>query len=192
MIVGYCRVSTDDQSLDIQIAALKEAGCERLFEEKVSGANVTDRLQLKAALDFVREGDTFVVTKIDRLARSVVDLMGINELLEKKAVALRILNMGLDTKTPTGKLMLGVLGSVAEFERNMIRERQKEGIAAAKAKGVYTGGKQQIDRNAVWRLLDAGTSKAAIARELDCAEMTIYRVIKEGRPGLGDEGAALL
>jgi len=182
MIVGYCRVSTEDQSLDVQREALKAAGCERIYEEKVSGANVTDRRELQAALDFVREGDAFVVTKIDRLARSVVDLMGINELLEKKLVALRILNMGLDTKTSTGKLMLGVLGSVAEFERNMIKERQREGIAAAKAAGKYTGGKPQVDRAEVWRMLDEGMSKAAIARQLDCAEMTIYRVIREGRP----------
>lgn len=183
MIVGYCRVSTDDQSLDVQREALTDAGCERLFEEKRSGKNVAERTQMQAALDFVREGDTLVVTKIDRLARSVRDLMDIHAAITAKGVALRILNMGLDTTTPTGKLMLGVLGSVAEFEREMILERQREGIAAAKAAGKYTGSARQIDRAAVWNMLDEGESKAEIARRLDCSEMSVYRVIREGRPG---------
>ena len=180
---GYARVSSDDQSLDVQREALRAAGCDMIREEKRSGASQEGRDELALLLEFIRDGDVLVVTKLDRLARSIRDVMDIHGRLRAKGATLRILNMGLDTTTPTGKLMLGVLGSVAEFEREMIQERQREGIEAAKARGVYTGSKQQIDRREVWRLLDEGVSKAETARRLGCTEMSIYRIIKGGRPG---------
>ena len=129
MIVGYARTSTVEQvaGFEAQLQTLKEAGCDKLFQEQVS--SVGKRAQLEAALEFVREGDVLVVTKLDRLARSVADLLGITEQLERKKVGLRILNLGMDTHTPTGKLMLTLLGGVAQFEREMMLERQREGIA---------------------------------------------------------------
>ena len=131
MIVGYARTSTVDQvaGFEAQVKELSAAGCEKIFQEQVS--SVTVRLQLQSALEFVRDGDVFVVTKLDRLARSVTDLMAILQALERKGVAVRILNLGMDTQTPTGKLMLTVLGGVAQFEREMMLERQREGIAKA-------------------------------------------------------------
>lgn len=118
---------------------MQKAGCEKLFKEQTSTRS--DRPQLRAALEFVRDGDVFVVTRLDRLARSVADLMGIIDGLEQKQVGLRILNWGMDTQTPTGRLMLTVLGGVAQFEREVMLERQREGIAKAKAAGKYKGRK---------------------------------------------------
>lgn len=180
---GYARVSTKDQDLTVQREALVNAGCDMIREEKRSGASQEGRDELALLLEFIRAGDTLVVTKIDRLARSVSDLMKIHDQIVAKGAALRILNMGLDTQTPTGKLMLGVLGSVAEFERDLILERQREGIEKAKAEGAYKGGKRQVDRAEVWRLLDENVTKAEIARRMGITEMTVYRVLKEGRPG---------
>lgn len=181
---GYARVSSDDQSLDVQRAALKAAGCEMIREEKVSGASREGRDELAILMEFLREGDQLVVCKLDRLARNTVDMLTIITELGRRGVGVKSLaEPWADTTTAAGKFMLTCMAGVAEFERDRIKERQKEGIAAAKAKGVYTGGKQQIDRLAVWRMLDAGESKAEIARQLDCSEMSVYRVIKEGRPG---------
>lgn len=141
MIVGYARTSTVDQvaGFEAQVKELAAAGCEKVFQEQVS--SVTVRLQLQSALEFIREGDVFVVTKLDRLARSITDLMAILQALGRKGVAVRILNLDMDTQTPTGKLMLTVLGGVAQFEREMMIERQREGIAKAKSAGKYKGRK---------------------------------------------------
>lgn len=181
---GYARVSSDDQSLDLQRASLKAAGCEMIREEKVSGASREGRDELAVLLEFIRKGDTLIVCKLDRLARNTVDMLTIITDLGERGVAFKSLaEPWADTTSPAGKLMLTVMAGVAEFERGRIKERQREGIEAAKAKGVYTGGKQQVDRVAVWRMLDQDVSKAEIARQLDCSEMSVYRVIKEGRPG---------
>ena len=141
MLIGYARTSTMEQiaGLEAQRESLRANGCERLYEERTSSVAV--REALRAALDYAREGDTLVVTKLDRLARSVRHLGEIVEELEGKGVALRILDLGLDTSTATGKLMLNVLGSVAQFEREMMLERQKESIAKAKDDGRYKGRK---------------------------------------------------
>ena len=136
--IGYARVSSVGQNLDIQTEQLSEAGCERLFTEKVSGATA-QRPQLKALRSFVREGDVVVCCKLDRLARSLQDLLIISSEFESAGVRLRILNMGLDTSTPHGKLMLQMLGSVAEFENSLRRERQLEGIAKAKENNIKFG-----------------------------------------------------
>src|SRR6478672_7512755 len=122
MIIAYARTSTIEQKagFEAQLKEVRAAGCEKFFQEQVS--SVSERVQLKAALEFAREGDTFVVTRIDRLARSIIDLMTIIQALERKHVAVRILNLGMDTGTPTGKLILTMLGGVAEFERTVMLE----------------------------------------------------------------------
>jgi len=137
------------------------------------------RLQLQSALEFVRDGDVFVVTKLDRLARSVADLMAILQALERKRVAVRILNLGMDTQTPTGKLMVRVLGGVAQFEREVMLERQREGIAKAKSAGKYKGRKPIApDRHQhVLRLAAEGATKISIARQLGIGEATVYRIL---------------
>jgi DNA invertase Pin-like site-specific DNA recombinase len=139
MKIGYARTSTLEQEagLEAQIRDLKAAGCEKLFHEQASSA--ATRAKLEAALDYLREGDTLVVTKLDRLARSVLHLGEVVAAIERKGAQLRILTMGLDTATATGRLMLNVIGSVAQFEREMMLERQREGIAKAKAEGKYRG-----------------------------------------------------
>src|SRR5271165_7384271 len=172
MIVGYARTSTVDQiaGFEAQSKELLAAGCEKIFQEQVS--SVTVRLQLQSALEFVRDGDVFVVTKLDRLARSVADLMAILQALERKRVAVRILNLGMDTQTPTGKLMLTVLGGVAQFEREMMLERQREGIPKAKSAGKYKGRKPIAPerRQHVLRLAAEGATKISIARQLGIGE----------------------
>lgn len=179
MIVGYARTSTVEQEAGFaaQIRDLQQQGCERIFQEQVS--SVAKRAQLETALDFVREGDTFVVTKIDRLARSTRNLLDIVERLNAKSVTLRILAMNLDTSTPTGKLMLGVLGSVAQFEREMMLERQREGIAKAMTAGKYKGRKptamNQADRIRELRAEDL--SMARIAKQLGIGVASVHRVL---------------
>lgn len=179
MIIGYARTSTVEQMAGFaaQLEELKVAGCEKLFSEQVS--SVSNRAQLENALDFVREGDVFVVTKLDRLARSITDLMKIIAKLDSKLVGLRILNLGMDTETPTGKLMLTVLGAVAQFEREMMLERQREGVIKAKAAGKYKG-RKPIDKERhkkVLELASEGITKANIARQLSIGEATIYRIL---------------
>jgi DNA invertase Pin-like site-specific DNA recombinase len=122
MIVGYARTSTIEQvaGFEAQVKELKAVGCEKIFREQVSSATL--RIQLQAALEFLREGDVLATTKLDRLARSVADLMVIIQVLEEKQVGLRVLNLGMDTQTPTGRLMLTVLGGIAQFEREMMLE----------------------------------------------------------------------
>ncbi|QYZ68833.1 recombinase family protein [Neotabrizicola shimadae] len=181
MLIGYARTSTLDQiaGLLAQKEALTGIGCEKLFEEQTS--SVGTRSALQAALEFVREGDTLMVTKLDRLARSVRHLGEIVEALERKGVGLRVLDLGLDTANATGKLMLNVLGAVAQFEREMMLERQREGIAKAKADGKYRGRKPtaQFKRAEVLCLLAAGTPKREIARVTGISERSVYRVLSE-------------
>jgi DNA invertase Pin-like site-specific DNA recombinase len=183
MIIGYARTSTADQmaGFEAQIIELQTIGCEKVFQEQVS--SVGNRVQLDAALEFVREGDVLVVTKLDRLARTVRDLMTIIHRLERKQVGLRILNLGMDTQTPTGKLMLTVLGGIAQFEREMMLERQREGVAKAKAEGKYTS-RKPIDatrRASIIRLDIEGLTKAEIANQVGVGEATVYRVLAKAR-----------
>ena len=181
MIVGYARTSTADQiaGFDAQIQELKAAGCQKMFQEQVS--SVGKRAQLEAVLEYVREGDVLVVTKLDRLARSMADLMVMIQTLDHTAVGLRVLNLGMDTHTPTGKLMLTMLGGVAQFEREMMLERQREGVARAKAAGKYKGRKPIApeQRAEVVRLAGLGLTKAGIARKLGLGEASVYRILAE-------------
>jgi DNA invertase Pin-like site-specific DNA recombinase len=183
MLVGYARTSTLEQEagLEAQIRALTALGCERLFQEQVS--SVGQRRALLGAIEFCRDGDTLVVTKLDRLARSVTHLGNILSELEAKGVALRIENLGVDTSTPTGKLMLNVLGGVAQFEREMMLERQREGIARAKAEGAYKGRKPTARAKAseIKALAAEGLSMAAIAARLGIGKGSVHRALSEGR-----------
>lgn len=178
MVIGYARTSTLEQVAGFE-AQLRDLGkAERIYQEQVS--SVAERAQLHAALEFVREGDIFVVTKLDRLARSMSDLMSIWETLKRKKVELRILNLGIDTNTPTGKLMIQLLGAIAEFEREIMLERQREGIARAKANGKYKGRKPiALDkRGKVIELNTNGVSKVEIAKQVGIGEATVYRILK--------------
>lgn len=177
--VGYARTSTLDQvaGYESQLSDLEGVGCSKLFKEQVSA--VGSRPALAACLDYLREGDTLVVTKLDRLARSVMHLGEIVAALTAKGAALRVLNIGLDTSTPTGKLLLNMLGSVAEFERDMMLERQREGIAKAKADGRYKGRAPTARRKAdqIRELAAAGQTRAAIAERLGVSERSVYRAL---------------
>lgn len=179
MIIGYARTSTLEQlaGFDAQLRDLKAAGCEKVFSEQVS--SIAQRAQLEAAIDFAREGDVLVVTKLDRLARSMLDLMNIKARLDAKGIELRILAMSLDTSTPTGKLMMNVLGSVAQFEREMMLERQKEGIAKAKAEGKYKGrAPTAMAKSAeILELKASGLGATAIARQLGVSVRSVYRAL---------------
>jgi DNA invertase Pin-like site-specific DNA recombinase len=176
-IIGYARVSSVGQSLEIQLEALKGAGCTKVFSEKKSGRKASDREQLALALDFIREGDVLVVTRLDRLARSVIDLHQIIEKVTEKGAAFRVLQQsGIDTSTSTGKLTLAILAAVAEFEADIRSERQRDGIEAAKAKGVYRGRPATIDAQAIQSALTGGESPAALAKRLGVARSTVYRL----------------
>ena len=176
MLVGYGRVSSVGQSLDIQHEALIQAGCEKVFAEKVSGSSTNDRDQLALALDFVRENDTLIVTRLDRLARSVGDLHRIIEKLTSKGVAFRCINQsGIDTDTSSGRLMLSVIGAVACFENDIRRERQLEGVAKAKLRGAYRGRPPSIRPQDVRELRDQGLGATEIARRLGIGRASVYR-----------------
>jgi len=181
MLIGYARTSTLEQEagFEAQVRDLKALGCEKLFQEQVS--SVGERKALAAALEFAREGDTIVVTKLDRLARSVTHLGAIITGLEAKGVALRIENLGVDTSTPTGKLMMNVLGGVAQFEREMMLERQREGIAKAKAEGAYKGRKPtaRAKTDQIKALAAEGLSMAAIAAKLGIGKGSVHRVLSD-------------
>lgn len=180
-IIGYARTSTVDQKagLGAQLRDLQKAECTKIFSEELSSVAV-NRPELARALEYLREGDTLIVTKPDRLARSVADLMQITKVLKAKGVALRILSMQLDTSTPTGKLMLTILGGIAEFERELMLERQREGIAKAKAEGKYKGRAPTAMRqaNEVKRLKAEGKTADAIAAELGIGRASVFRAMK--------------
>jgi len=177
VIVGYARVSTSDQSLDVQGDALRAAGAEKIFAEKLSGTT-SNRPQLKAAVEFCREGDTFIVTRLDRFARSSVDLHNVVAALVAKGVAFRCTEQsGVDTGTSSGKLMLGMLGAVAEFETAIRRERQMEGIARAKRAGIYKGRKPTIRHDEVVQLYREGKGATEIAAQLGIGRASVYRII---------------
>ena len=183
MQVGYARSSTVDQEagFQAQIRALEAVGCDKVFSEKVS--SVAQREQLEAALDFVRDGDTLVVTKLDRLARSVAHLVAIEEQLEAKGVALKVLEQAIDTSTSSGRLMFNMLGAIAQFERELMLERQREGIAKAKAEGKYKGRAPTARAKApqVLRLHGEGVGPTQIAKRLGIGRASVYRILETNR-----------
>jgi DNA invertase Pin-like site-specific DNA recombinase len=177
-IIGYARVSTTDQDLAIQINALKTAGCEVIRSEKRSGTTTEGRDELRTILDFMRQGDVLMVTRIDRLARSIGDLQDIVRALKAKGATLKATEQPIDTSTAAGKCFLDMLGVFAEFETNLRRERQLEGIAKAKAAGVYKGRKPSIDRDAVAQLRAEGLGPSAIAAKLGIGRASVYRAFE--------------
>ncbi len=181
-LIGYCRVSSTDQNPTAQREALHAAGCERIFEEYKSGAKRDGRQQLQEALEFVREGDTLVLTRLDRMARSLKDLLELATYLRERGVNLQCLFQPIDTSTPEGRLFYAMLGAFAEFELELRRERQKEGIASAKAKGKYLGGGiRKITKDMVLEALDAGAcGPSEVARRLGCNKATVYRAYPDG------------
>lgn len=176
-LLGYARVSTDEQSLDIQREALRKAGCEIIREETASGSSRNGRTQLETLLAFVREGDVVVVTRIDRLARSMRDLQNIVFEILNKGADLRATEQPIDTCTAAGKAFLDMLGVFAEFELNLRGERQREGIARAKAAGKYKGRKRRATAGQVRSLKEAGLGPSAIAKQLGCARASVYRAL---------------
>lgn len=179
MIVGYARVSTTGQHLENQIEQLENHGCEKIFKEKISGVK-ENRPELVSMLDFVREGDAVVCCKLDRIARSTKHLLEVVEKFELKGVAFKVLNINLDTGTPTGKLMLTMLAGIAQFEREMMLERQAEGIARAKREGKFKGRPSVIKYHAdqIHEMVSKGISKAQIARELNIGVASVYRALQ--------------
>ena len=175
---GYARVSSVSQNLEVQQEALKAAGCEIIRSEKVSGTSTQGRDELKNLLQFLREGDELVVTRIDRLGRSVLDLQTIVKDLQERGVSLKATEQPIDTSTPVGKCFLDMLSVFSEFETSLRRERQAEGIAKAKEKGVYKGRKPTVDVDAVRRLKAEGKGATEIAKELKIGRASVYRVLE--------------
>ena len=183
MLIGYARTSSLSQvaGLEAQQRDLRAAGCDKIFAEQVS--SISQREQLEMALDYVREGDTFTVTKLDRLARSVGDLLNIVARLEAKNVSLRVLAMSgtqpLDTGTATGRLMFAVIGAVGQAEREAMLERQRDGIARAKGEGRYKGRVPTVRRQAaeIIRLKELGVGPSEIAGQLGIGRASVYRVL---------------
>lgn len=176
---GYARVSTADQDLTVQEEALKAAGCEVIRSEKVSGTSTSGRAELANLLEFIRKGDVLVVTRIDRLARSIGDLQDIMRALKARGASLRATEQPIDTSTAAGKCFLDMLGVFAEFETNLRRERQMEGIAKAKAAGVYKGRRPTIDPAEVLRLKKEGLGSSRIAKQLKIGRASVYRVLAD-------------
>jgi len=181
MKIGYARTSTLEQvaGFDAQIVELQNLGCEKVFQEQVS--SVAERTALDAAIDYARDGDTLIVTKLDRLARSISHLWAIIETLEEKGVGLRILDLGVDTRSATGKLILTLLGGINQFEREMMLERQREGIAKAKADGKYKGRAPTARAKAdeITAMKASGKGATVIAKELGIGRTSVYRILEE-------------
>jgi len=179
MKIGYARVSSTGQNETAQVELLTKNGAERIFVDKASGTNRTNRPKLAEALAFVREGDTLIVTRLDRLARSVPDLHAIAKELHAKNVDLIATEQKIDTTTPTGRLMFNMLGAIAEFENDLRRERQAEGIAKAKAEGRYSGRPRSINTNIILEAKRAGERTSHIAERMKISRSSVYRCLSD-------------
>lgn len=175
-LYGYARVSTSDQDLTLQERTLRSAGCDVIRAEKATGTSRAGRVELELLLEFLRSGDTLVVTRVDRLARSIKDLQDIVYTLKERGIALKATEQPIDTHSAAGKAFLDMLGVFAEFETNMRSERQRDGIAAAKARGVYRGRKRSIDTTEIQRLrVEEKLGATEIARRLGIGRASVYR-----------------
>ncbi|UQZ91364.1 transposon DNA-invertase (plasmid) [Deltaproteobacteria bacterium Smac51] len=187
MLIGYARVSTDDQNLHLQLDALNAAGCDRIFEDRVSGA-ASDRRGLKEALKFIRSGDALVVWRLDRLSRSLKELIEVVTLLEGQGVGLRSIHETLDTSSSSGRLIFHIFGALAEFERNLIRERTRAGLAAARARGRLGGRPPSLGpekrRQAVALYDDRKYTVAQICDMMRISRTTLYKYIHAHRAAL--------
>lgn len=176
--IGYARVSTTDQNLELQESALRAAGCDLIRSEKRSGTTTAGREELRTVLEFIRSGDVLMVTRIDRLARSVGDLQDIVRTVKARGASLRATEQQIDTGTAAGKCFLDMLSVFAEFETNLRKERQMEGIAKAKAEGRYTGRKASIDPETVKAMKAEGMGASAIAKALGIGRASVYRALE--------------
>jgi DNA invertase Pin-like site-specific DNA recombinase len=180
--IGYARVSSYGQKLDVQLDKLKADGCTKIFQEKRSGRDAKNRPELQRCLEYVRDGDALVVCKLDRLARSVIDLHQTAQRLEQQGVGLVVLDQTIDTTTPTGRLTFSLLGAVAEFENDLRKERQLEGIAKAKEQGVQFGPKAKLSDEQVVELratvaANPERTKAEVAEEFGISRASLYRLL---------------
>ena len=178
-LVGYARVSTTDQNYELQIEALKQAGCKKIFSEKISGTTI-DRPELELCLDYLREGDTLLITRIDRLARSLRDLQNLVYDLREKGIELKAIEQPIDTSSAAGKAFLDMLGVFAEFETNLRKERQLEGIAKAKTEGKYKGRKPTAKEKStqILEMTEQGITRQEVANQLGIGEASVYRILK--------------
>lgn len=177
--IGYARVSSADQDLEIQLGRLQAEGCSIIRSEKVSGASREGRAELETIIQFLRPDDELVVARLDRLGRDTRDVLNVIHECEQKGAFVTVLDPHVSTRGEMGQIVLTVLGMVAQMERRFIKERQREGIAKAKQKGIYRGGQRRIDRNEVRRLQEAGKGPTEIATTLGCSRMQIYRIIQD-------------
>ena len=177
-VIGYARANTTDQNVELQENFLRAAGCDVIRSEKRSGTT-TGRDELRTVLDFLRKGDVLTVTRIDRLARSISDLQDIVRAVKAKGASLKAIEQSIDTSTAAGKCFLDMLGVFAEFETNLRRERQLEGIADAKARGVYKGRKRSIDPAKVKQMTADGLGPSAIAKALKIGRASVYRELAD-------------
>ena len=184
MLIGYARVSTVDQNLDLQIDALKKANCEKIYHDKISGARA-DRPGLEKVLELSRAGDTLVIWRFDRLGRSLKDLIQISERLKEREIGLKSLQEGIDTTTSTGQLMFNLFGALAEFEKNLINERSKAGLNAARARGKLGGRPKSLDHNqrqlVVKLYNDRQHSIAEICKMMSISKPTLYSYVSSAQ-----------
>lgn len=182
-LVGYARVSTIDQNYTTQVDALKKAGCKKIFAEKKSGTTKNDREAFSECMEYIREGDTLVVTRVDRLTRSIRDLQNLLHELDDRQIHLKAIEQPVDTASASGKLFLDILGVFAEFETNLRKERQLEGVARAKRDGKYKGRKPtaRVQKNEVIKLTNQGFTRVAVAKKLNIGIASIYRILKSHR-----------
>src|SRR4051812_36547924 len=177
--IGYARVSTADQDLDTQLAKLKAEGCGIIRAEKVSGGSREGRTELATIIEFLRPGDELVVTRLDRLGRDTRDVLNIVHDCDQRQAFVTVLDPHVSTRGEAGRIVLTVLGMVAQMERRFIKDRQRDGIERAKSDGLYRGGKRRLDRDAVTVMDAAGHSPTAIAKTLGCSRMQVYRILGE-------------
>ena len=177
--IGYARVSTTDQDLTVQLKQLKKAGCKVIRSKKITGTTRNGRKELETILDFIRKGDRLVVTKLDRLARDLLDLQLICRTIDEQGASLVVLDQNLDTSTGAGKAFFQMLGVFAEFETNIRKERQAAGIARAKAEGKYKGRKPTVRPEDVNTLFGKGAKVADIAKQLGCSRQAAYRALEK-------------
>lgn len=177
--IGYARVSTLDQDLEIQQQRLVAEGCQIIRCEKVSGASRQGRTELATIIEFLREGDELIVTRLDRLGRDTRDVLNIVHECEQRGAYVTVLEPHVSTKGEMSKVILTVLGMVAQMERRFIKDRQREGIERAKAVKVYRGGKRRLDYSEIQKLYDQGLSAIAIAKQFECSRMQVYRILKD-------------
>ncbi|MGE3876882.1 MAG: recombinase family protein [Parvibaculaceae bacterium] len=177
--IGYARVSTTDQDLDLQVARLKAEGCEIIRSEKASGASREGRSELEAIVAFLRPGDDLIVTRLDRLGRSTRDVLNLVHECDQRSAYLTVLDPHVTTRGEMGRMVLTILGMVAEMERRFIKERQREGIEQAKVRGAYTGGRSRLDHQRIRDLTSAGLSVKDVADEIGCSRMQVYRILRD-------------